>query len=187
MHPTPRPALMITFAHTVKVFKRMGFQIDNDSVSEVVNCKPGAIEAVLMTVQEKVGCRRPLRSFRVNQVAHRTSSRWPRTEHGEARSEVARTPIARPVTVVAVRLELVVQHQVASPRAGQHPQHVGPPSTRAEQLVPEAPATGTRQTLRAPSFLLQVLPMTPWPATSACIGQPVRVCVRRLRSVLPQG
>jgi len=49
--------LMITFAHTVKVFKRMGFQIDNDSVSEVVNCKPGAIEAVLMTVQEKVGCR----------------------------------------------------------------------------------------------------------------------------------
>lgn len=130
----------------------------------------------------------PLRSFRVNQVAHLASSRWPRTEHGEARSEVARTPIARPVTVVAVRLELVVQHQVASPRAGQHPQHVGPPPTRVElQLVPEAPATGTRQTLRARSFLLQVLPMTPWPAMSACIGQPVRVCVRRLRSVLPQG
>ena len=48
---------MISLAHTVKVFKRMGFQIDNDSFSEVVNCKPGAIEAVLMTVQEKVGCR----------------------------------------------------------------------------------------------------------------------------------
>ena len=42
---------------SVKVFKRMGFQIDNESVQEVVNCRPGAIEAVLMTVQEKV--RRP--------------------------------------------------------------------------------------------------------------------------------
>lgn len=45
----------------VKVFKRMGFQIDNDSVSEVVNCKPGAIEAVLMTVQEKMAAYRARR------------------------------------------------------------------------------------------------------------------------------